>query len=65
MQKFVFLTIASDGGSIVRVDEAAILNHVIGAIHEPKVSASVEHVEVDAAVVAEDVGQDIHEICEF
>jgi hypothetical protein len=32
---------------------------VVGAVHEAKVGAAVEHVEVDAAAVVEDVGQDV------
>ena len=35
---------------------------VVGAVHEAEVCATVEHVEVDAGVVIEDVGKDFRKL---
>ena len=56
--KLNILTIASDIRIIKRELQGFVDDPVVGAVHEAEVGAAVEHVEVDAGVVLEDVGQD-------
>ncbi len=55
----LWITIACNIRSVVGEDCNVVGDNVVGAVHEAKVGAAVEHVEVDAAAVVEDVGQDV------
>ena len=57
------LTVASDGGRVVRRDLHTVVIQDVRAVHEAEVGAADEHVEVDAAAVGEDVAKDLLEIC--
>ena len=56
------LTVASDIGCVVGKDCDVVGDDVIGAVHEAEVGAAVEHVEVDAPAVVEDVRQNIRKL---
>ena len=56
------LTVAGDGGRVVGRDLQPVVVQDVGAVEEPEVGAAVEHVEVHAAAVREDVVHDLLEL---
>ena len=53
----LWITIACNIRSVVGEDCNVVGDNVVGAVHEAKVGAAVEHVEVDAAIKTKNVAQ--------
>ncbi len=50
-------TVAGNIRRIKRGGKSVVDDNVVGAVHEAEVGATVEHVEVDAAIKTKNVGQ--------
>ena len=63
LNALVLRTIAGNVGRIVWPHGLVLPGHdVIGAIHETKVGAPVEHIEIDTGFIVENVGQNFREL---